>query len=154
LGAALFYGGSTYASLKNPTYADFFTEKVPGGDACVDFVERTPWARSVRSTDVGDVPQRAVNAASATYDRVSGALQRVMGETKEKTEDLKKSGKDVEKKGQDLIAEGRRTAKSMVSKVEKKVEDADVKGKGQDVASDIKAKSQKLVDNAIKPRVR
>lgn len=150
LGLALFYGGSTYASLKNPTYADFFTEKVPGGDTLVDYAERSPYAQSWKTANVKDVPQKAVEAASAGYDRLSGALHRVIGDANDKIDDVKETGKTVEKKSQYGLKDAQNRAKEMVYKVEKKVDEADFKERGEKAIEDVKIKSQQLGNSAKK----
>jgi len=99
---------------------------------------------------VAVVPQKAVDAASATYGRVSDAVHRVMGEAKDAAEDLKESGKGLEKKSAEMVEQGRRTTRNMVTKVEKEVDQADVKGQGQKAVDEVKEKSQKLVYNAKK----
>lgn len=154
-GLVLFYGGSTYASLKNPTYADFFTEKVPGGDYLYDAADRSSWTQSLKRADVGEVPQRAVEAASAGYDRLSGAIQRVMGEVSDKADEARESGQIAGKKGQDSLKEARKQAKDLVHKAQKKVDETDVKAQGEKVKAkaekaleDVKDKSQQLVDRA------
>ena len=123
---------------------------MPGGDALVDLAENSSWGKSLKSTQVGDVPQKAVDAASAGYERVSGAIHRVMGNAENKAEDLNEIRKDAEKKAAQAMADGRKSARNMVSKVEKQVNESDIQRKGLNVVDDLKSKSQELVSAAKK----
>lgn len=120
----------------------------------VDFAERSPLLRDLKTSDVAGVPQKAVDAASAGYERVSDAVHRVMGKAEDVAQDIKESSKGVEKKGEEAMADARKTARSWVTKVEKEVDQTDVKGKSKETVEQVKAKSQNLVDNAKKAAAR
>lgn len=145
-GVAVFYGGSTYAALTNQKYADFFTEKVPLGDKVYDLVEDSSFGRSLKSSNIDNVSGRAVEAASAGYGRISDAISRVVTDTKDTVDNLQNKGREFI--DNDDAKEVRKSAKDMVRKVEKKVDEAELKAKGEQLAEDTKSKSNELVGRA------
>lgn len=146
LSLALVYGGSTYAALVSQRYGDFFIEKVPGGSQIMDVVEDSPLGQKLKTTNVSELTGQAIGAASSGYERVSGAVGRVVGSAKDKVEDLQESGKEALES--DKIQHPRQRAGDMVRKVEKKLDEADVKSKAETAVEEVKSKSEELVNRA------
>jgi mitofilin len=144
----LFYGGSTYASLQSAAYADFFTENVPGGDYLVESAERSSWTQSMKKTDLSEAPSRAANAASAGLNRVTRAINRLKGEVSEKADEVREGSQSIGVDGKEALQDVRKRANDMVHKVEKKVDETDIRGKGEKAVEDVKEKSKDLVEKA------
>lgn len=130
----------------NQKYADFFVEKVPLGDKLYDLVEDSSFARSIKSSNIDNVSGRAVEVASAGYERLTDAVNRVVSEAKDKADELQEKGKELGQ--EDKLEKLRTSAKDVVRKVEKKAEDAGVQEKGRDALDDAKSKSQELLGRA------
>lgn len=145
-GVAVFYGGSTYAALTNQKYADFFTEKVPLGDKIYDLVEDSSFGRSLKSSNIDNVSGRAVEVASAGYERITDAVNRVVTDAKDKVDGLQNKGRELV--DSDNVQQVRKSAKDMVKKVEKKVDEADLESKGKKVVEETKSKSKELIGRA------
>jgi mitofilin len=145
-GLITFYGGSTYASLVNQRFADFFVEKVPLGDRIYDAVEDTSLAQSVKRANVDNVPSKAIEAASAGYERLNDAVTRVISQSKDAATEAKEKAKELN--DNDTVQQVKKSAKDMVKRVERKVEKSGVIEKGQEELEKAKVESEKLIQKA------